>query len=374
MRVLWTGTFDPEFSRNKKLARLMNLSAVHWRVIRENVWASDRVALASRPSLTVALRALIAYPKLLVRLLMAPAPDVYLVSYPGWFDVPVVRLVASVRRRPLVFDPFLSLFDTMISDRGLRSATSLVGRLAAAIDRWSLRLADVVIADTEPQLAFYRRIAGRLRGEGSVIAVGADDELFGPRPDVKPEAGVVLYYGNFIPLHGATTIVEAAALLEPNGVKLVLIGDGPDRDVVEQAIARTGVSVERHGIIPLRELPAQVARATVCLGVFGGSQKAGRVIPHKVYEALAMRKPVVTREGAAVSAAFPNGGLVTVPPEDAHALADAVLALIEDPSRREQVATVGHESYRDRFQERALAADLFVVLESSVESGRPVGP
>ena len=134
MRVLWTGTFDPEFSRNKKLARLMSLSAVHWRVVRENVWASDRVALASRPSLIVALRALIGYAKLLVRLLIAPAPDVYLVSYPGWFDVPVVRLVASVKRRPLLFDPFLSLFDTMISDRGLRTGKSC-GRASGRRDR-----------------------------------------------------------------------------------------------------------------------------------------------------------------------------------------------------------------------------------------------
>ena len=107
----------------------------------------------------------------------------------------------------------------------------------------------------------------------------------------------------------------------------------------------------------------------MCLGVFGGSQKAGRVIPHKVYEALAMRKPVVTREGPAVSAAFPDGGVVTVPPQDAEALADAIRALIEDPSRREEVAAAGHESYRDRFHERALAADLFVVFEASVESG-----
>ena len=67
-----------------------------------------------------------------------------------------------MKRRPLLFDPFLSLFDTMISDRGLRTGKSCVGRLAAAIDRWSLRLADVVIADTEPQLAFYGQIA-RLR-------------------------------------------------------------------------------------------------------------------------------------------------------------------------------------------------------------------
>ncbi|HEX2404849.1 MAG TPA: glycosyltransferase, partial [Acidimicrobiia bacterium] len=108
-------------------------------------------------------------------------------------------------------------------------------------------------------------------------------------------------------------------------------------------------------------------------GVFGGSQKAGRVIPHKVYEALAMRKPVVTREGPAVSSALPDGGVVTVPPQDADALADAVRALIEDPSRRVQVAAAGHETYRDRYHERALAAGLFVVLEASVESRRPVG-
>ena len=86
-----------------------------------------------------------------------------------------------------------------------------------------------------------------------MIAVGADDELFAQRPDVKSEARLVLYYGNFIPLHGVATIVEAAALLEPNGIDLVMIGDGPDREVVDQAIARTGISVERHGIIPLRE-------------------------------------------------------------------------------------------------------------------------
>ena len=54
----------------------------------------------------------------------------------------------------------------MISDRGLRTGKSWVGRLAAAIDRWSLRLADVVIADTEPQLAFYGRSPDSERGIG----------------------------------------------------------------------------------------------------------------------------------------------------------------------------------------------------------------
>ena len=366
MRVLWTGTFDPEFSRNQKLARLMSLSGIGWRVLRETVWAPDRIALAARPNLTLAVRALIGYPKLLIRLLMAPAPDLYLVSYPGWFDVPIVRLVASMRKKPLVFDPFLSLFDTMISDRGLHEDTSILARLAAAVDRWSLRLSDVVIADTEPQLAFYRQIAGGLRRHGAVIAVGADDELFAPRPEQTEDADLVLYYGKLIPLHGVGTIVAAAAIVEKDGIQMVMIGDGPERHVVEEAIRRSGVGVERHGMIPVEELPGHLARAEICLGVFGDSQKAGRVIPHKVYEALAMGKPVITREGPAVSSMFSGEEVVTVPPDDPEALAGAIRSLATDPERRRHIAAAGHDTYRRRYHEIPLAAELLQVFEAAI--------
>ena len=368
MRVLWTGTFDPDFSRNRKLARLMDLSGIRWRVIRENVWASDRITLASRPSFLVAVKALVGYPKLLIRLLMAPAPDLYLVSYPGWLDVPVVRLVASLKRKPLVFDPFLSLFDTMISDRGLHGEKSIVARLAAAADRWSLRLSDVVIADTEPQLAFYRQTAGALRSDGAVIAVGADDELFTPRSAQISEADLVLYYGKLIPLHGVGTIVEAAALVEPEGIRTVMIGDGPDRHVVEDAIGRTGVGVEQHGMIPIEELPEHLARAGICLGVFGESEKAGRVIPHKAYEAMATRRPVITREGPAVSSMFSEDEMVTVPPGDPVALANAIRSLAMDTDRRRRIADAGYEAYRSRFHEIPLAAGLLEVFVSALGS------
>jgi glycosyltransferase involved in cell wall biosynthesis len=368
MRVLWTGTFDPDFSRNRKLARLMDLSGIRWRVIREDVWASDRIALASRPSVLVAVRALLGYPKLLIRLLLAPAPDLYLVSYPGWLDVPIVRLVASLKSKPLVFDPFLSLFDTMISDRGLHRAGSMVARLATAADRWSLRLSDVVIADTEPQLAFYRQMAGALRSDGAVIPVGADDELFAPRSDHTSEPDLVLYYGKLIPLHGVGTIVEAAAIVEKDGIQTVMIGDGPDRHVVEEAIARTGVGVERHGMIPIEELPEHLARAGICLGVFGDSEKAGRVIPHKAYEAMATRRPVITREGPAVSSMFSEDEVVTVPAGDPTALADAIRTLATDADRRRRIADGGYEAYRSRFHEIPLAAGLLEVFETALAS------
>ncbi len=366
MRLVWAGTFDPDFSRNKKLARLLAIAGIEAEVVRETVWSADRIALAERPSLRVALRALVRYPLLLVRLLRRPAPDLYLVSYPGWFDMPVVRLAAALKRAPVVFDPFFSLHDTVVSDRGLYSGRSLVARFAAFFDRWSLRLADTVIADTEPQLELYRELAGGLKRAGGVLAVGADDDLFFPRPEPDEQPKVVLYYGKLIPLHGVVTIVEAAASLQSSGLHTVMIGEGPDRDVLDEAIARTGAVIERHGMIPLEELPAHVARAAVCLGVFGASEKAGRVIPHKVYEALAMRRPVVTRDGPAVRAAFIDGEVVAIPPEDPHALADAIRALMAQPNRREQIADAGHRAYVSRFEQRRLSAELVEILQATV--------
>lgn len=368
MRITWAGTFEPGFSRNRKLHRLLELLGVETVVVREAVWGLNLFELASRSRLRTALLAVMRYPVLLFRLLITPRPDLYLVSYPGWFDVPIVKLVARLKRRPLVFDPFVSLFDTLVSDRALYPARSLVGRVAYAIDQWALRMADLVLADTESHIDFYQKLTnGRLKN-GRVLPVGADDIVFVPRPDVAVTATRVLFYGTLIPLQGVATIVEAAALLQPMGIHVTIIGDGQQRETLDEAIARTGVSVERHGNLPLGELPRHIARSGVCLGIFGDSSKAERVVPHKVYEYLAVGRPVVTREGAAIRAAFSDQELVTVAPSDPQAIAEAVASLVNDEGRREHIAGAGHAAYRERFHEDALAERLHSAFAAVTES------
>lgn len=370
MRVVWAGTFEPGFSRNRKLARLLQLSGFEVAVVRQNLWGDERIEIATRGRLGVLARALVKYPLLLVRLLSVPRPDVFLVSYPGWFDVPIVRLVASIKRRPVVFDPFISLHDTMISDRQLHSEQSMIARLAVVIDRWSLRMADLVIADTAPHLDFYGQIAAGLRNEGFVVPVGADDDVFMPRPDVAVDPKTVLFYGSLVPLQGVATIIEAAALLKPDDIRVVIVGDGQDRPEVEAAIARTDASVVQMGMMPLDQLPGHIARATVCLGIFGASDKAGRVVPHKLYECLAMGRPVITREGPAIQSLFNPGEVVTVPPADAEALAAAIRSLIGDPEVREPVARSGHHAYSTRYRGESLADLVRVAFEAAVERRR----
>jgi glycosyltransferase involved in cell wall biosynthesis len=122
----------------------------------------------------------------------------------------------------------------------------------------------------------------------------------------------------------------------------------------------------------LDELPEHIAQAAVCLGIFGGSDKAGRVVPHKLYECLAMGRPLVTRDGPAIQTMFHEGEVVTVPASNPVALANAIRSLIEDPARLEQVGRSGLEAYRRRFHEDHLARVLNVALDSTLESRRPI--
>ena len=363
MKVVWAGSYEPKFSRNKKLARLLELIPAEVTPVRVDIWAADRVATATRGKLKTVARLCARIPLLLLRLFRTPTPDVYLVSYPGWFDLPAVWFVARMKRRPVVFDPFISLYDTVVVDRQMFESESLVGRVTRVVDRLALRLADVVLADTTPHLEYFDSLVPGVMEHGGVVPVGADDTVFFPRSEPTADQKSVLFYGTFVPLQGAPTVVAAAQLLESKGVRFVMIGEGQDRPRVESQIREQRVgNVELLDAVPLVELPGHICRAAVCLGIFGESPKASRVVPHKVYECLAMRRPIVTRASKAIDEALSTNDVVTVPPGDPSALADAIAALLEDPDRCSEMAHSGHERYRQAFHEAPLSEALREVL------------
>ena len=366
MKVAWVGTFDPTFSRNRRLARLLDLTATEVDIIRMDLWTTDRVATAARGKARALLRGFLVYPRLIWRLLRAPTPDVYLVSYPGWFDVPFVWLVAKLRKRPVVFDPFFLLHETVVEDRDLIRHGSLAARLVAIADKFALRLPDCIIADTGAHLSFYRELT--TINAGAILEVGADDSIFRPREVEMARERRVLFYGNFVPLQGSATIVEAARLLADRDVHMTMIGEGQERPHVEALIKQLQIkNVDVLDRVPLEDLPNLIAASTICLGIFGSSPKAERVVPHKVYECLAMGKPVITRGTRAVTETFSDGEVETVDagPDN---LSDAILRLLDDPERRARLARKGLEAYRRRFHEDALAASLGRALELAVES------
>jgi glycosyltransferase involved in cell wall biosynthesis len=88
--------------------------------------------------------------------------------------------------------------------------------------------------------------------------------------------------------------------------------------------------------------------------VFDTGVKAAQVIPNKVVQCAAMRKPIVTRRGPSIERDFADGQSVClVPAGDARALADAIVRLAGDPERRAALG-VGARAVFDR--EFSLAA------------------
>lgn len=366
LRVCLAGTFDPDFHRNRHLARLLKLAGLEVVVVHAPLWGFREDRVVRRGKLLLALRAMRSLPLIVYGFLRVAKPDVLLVAYPGHFDMPWLAAAAKWRSVPVVFDPFISLFDTVVEDRALVSARSPIGRLLRFIDRRACRRADMLLSDTPAHAQFLAELSGVAPERFRVLWVGADETLFHPQP-VAPEPGRILFYGTFIPLHGIEIILGAAKLLAGLPVHFHVIGTGQERARMEALVRDEGLTnVDISDAVPLEELPGEIARSWLCLGIFGSSAKASRVIPNKVFQCLAVGRPVLTGGTPAIHSAFAGHEIATVPAGDAAALAAAVRALADDPSRTEALAAAGHRRFENEYRGDVLAARLAVYLREAV--------
>ncbi len=355
--MLVAGTFAADYGRNRVVLRLLERNGYDVRLAHFPLWGTSRHTLLDTSKWRLARRALTVYPRLFAAVLFGPRADVVLVLYPGQLDVPVVKLAALLRRAPVVFDVFILLHETAVADRRLRAERSATARLLALADRLACRCADVVLADTPADAEYFSRTTGVVRERMRVLWVGGQDDLFHPLPDVAVQPRRVFFHGTYIPLHGIDTIVRAAKLLEHDDLSFFLLGDGQERGAIE-ALMRTlePANVQLLDPVPLEKLAHEIAASAVCLGIFGTTAKAARVVPNKVFEYVAVGRPVITAGSPAIDSAFDENEILTVPAGDAHALAGAIRALLDDPSRAAEVAAAGHHRFRRDYGEEPLAA------------------
>jgi len=367
IRVCLAGTFDPDFHRNRNLRDLVGRTGFELVICHVRLWGRREDGVVRHGKLRVGLRALWVYPLLAWRFLGTPQPDVVLVAYPGHFDMPLLASLARLRGVPLIFDTFLSLFDTIVADRQLVSPRSLTARLAAWADRIACRLADSILVDTPQNGEYFAAQTDVPRDRFRTLWIGAQEAIFQPQPEVRPVPRRVLFYGSFIPLHGVATIIRAAKLLEGEEIGFRVIGRGQERPGVERLMAELGsANVELLDPIALDRLPAVIAETTLCLGIFGTTDKARRVIPNKLFECLAVGRPLLTGDTPAIRTAFAVGEVATVPPGDPEALAAAIRSLVTDDARREAIGRAGHARYLRDYSQKALAGLLGRYIEQMV--------
>jgi glycosyltransferase involved in cell wall biosynthesis len=342
VRVLYFGTYERDYPRNAQVISSLRGAGVEVVERHVGVWEGRRQKWSLGPGSAVRLSVA------QVRLLGRPRErfDALVVGYPGHLDLPAARWVA--RGRPVVFNPLVSLTETLVEDRARFAPGSAAARLLRRIDRNALRRADLVVADTSESARSLAELGGLPPQRVAVCFVGAEERLF--RPGWKrPESFAALFVGKLIPLHGLETIL-AAARLAPE-LPFTIVGSGQ----LDRLLASPPPNVECVDWVDYVQLPARLHQAGCALGIFGTSAKAQRVIPNKAFQALACGTPLVTADTAAARELLRDGeSALLVPPGDPRALAGALRRLAKEAELAERIGAGGHAAYRGHASEEVL--------------------
>jgi glycosyltransferase involved in cell wall biosynthesis len=240
-----------------------------------------------------------------------------LVTFPGHYLVPLAWILTRFPRRKLLFDAFLSLYDTEVHDRRRVSRASPKAWFLWMVDWLSMHMADVVFIDTQAHKDYLSETFHLRPDRIRVVYLGSRTDIFRPRKSQlttrKSQFSNILFCGTFIPLQGIEHILRAAQMLQHShsSIRFTLIGKGQTECAMRAMANDLHLSnVRFEPPVPYRQLPDRIRGADLCLGIFGTSGKAGRVIPHKVWDSVACGVRVVTADTPAIREKFANHPLV----------------------------------------------------------------
>jgi glycosyltransferase involved in cell wall biosynthesis len=376
--IIFAGTYEREYPRNRQIVRLLrdagcDVEEIHtpfWELFRDKTRIPREVVGIVRLALLLTSIYFVLVPRLLGRL---PRADAVAIGYIGQLDMLILGASARLFGKPVLFSPLVTLTDTVVEDRQMADSGSMQARMVAAIDSVSLRLATKVIVDTSENGAYLSRRFSVPEHKIAQIRVGADESVFR-----VPEAARltrrsgdrihVLFYGKMIPLHGIDTILGAIDVLEcDDRFTFEIIGSGQMEHQVLEFVARRDTDrITYRPWVAYRRLPNRIVMADCVLGVFGVGEKAGRVVPNKVFQAMAMGAPIITRDAPAIRGVLEHdASALLVPPGDPDSLAESLRHML-DPSLRDRLGRNARKAFERTATDDALVEPMRRIIESVV--------
>lgn len=291
--------------------------------------------------------------------------DVVLANFRSFEILWLLRLLT---RKPIVHDAHISFWQSAAEERGWFRPDSLPARLLFYMDRLNSRLADHLLIESKTQRDYFARTFGVPPGKITALYVSCEERLFQPRPaSPRRTETTVFWSGSGIPLQGLDVIYEAFRILQAQSVPVVLRLAGASRiieRVRQRAEAEGTGNIRFLGAVPRRQVVEEIAAADIGLGGhYSTIPKASLVIAGKVYELIAMRRPVIVGDSPAARELFVEGeNALLCRMGSPEALAKAVARLAADPALAERLAENAYELYRTRLRPPVNVAPLLPVL------------
>ncbi|MCX8008880.1 MAG: glycosyltransferase family 4 protein [Patescibacteria group bacterium] len=363
MKLCFFGMYNKHYARTSTLREGLRRLGVEVNEIQEEI-PNERMELPEDFTLQKVIhriwRKVFCLMRLSIRSHRICVSDAIIVLHPGHMELPLAFLVAKIARKPLLFDSSISPYDTMFVGRSIAKRTSWKANLVKCIESFLLKLPDKIFVDTDGMGKFLKQELHISEKKLFTVPLGANNAIYKPSQNKtrRSDRIQVLFFGLYNPMHGAPTILEAARLLKnQDHIVFIMLGDGYlKEDFISYATKHNLNNVQFIRFVPERELVTHIQNADILLGVFSKSPVFERVIPNKVFAAVACKKPLITADRPEVARMFENGReIMLCPPEDPQSLAQAILVLSQSEKRREAIALAGYQKYTEVGTPEAIA-------------------
>jgi glycosyltransferase involved in cell wall biosynthesis len=248
------------------------------------------------------------------------------------------------------------------------------------VEEYLYRQADRIVVVTD---SFGARL--RQRGVAAekieVVKNGVDLDRFVPGTrdtEMRERLGyagkfVVSYVGTHGMAHGLDSVLDVAAALRPQDqIRFLFVGEGAERRRLEaRAKTESLGNVLFLGVLPRDAMSEVYATSDLCLVPLRKTELFHTVLPSKIFEILGMARPLLLSvDGEARALVEASGGGVFVPPEDAPAMAEAILRLAQDPAACQDRGQRGRAYVKEHFDRKRLAARYLGILEGVARRGQ----
>ena len=199
------------------------------------------------------------------------------------------------------------------------------------------------------------------------IHPSADTDIFYPRKIQEyPNGFQVLFMGKYTPLHGIEHIVNAAERLKDQpDIQFLFIGRGQLYKWIRALVNKKHLNnITFIDWVAYETLPDRIEKADISLGVFSKSEKANRVIPNKIFQAMAMGKPVISGKTDAVLECLTHKeNIFLCEPGNPAALSEAIMTLKSDTALRKRIGVKAIQTFEDALGDKSIIRGLKKVLD-----------